>query len=300
MCEGLRRSALDWCVLDGAGSRCRAFFLEKIYPKMPTGHSDHLKRGAAPKSWMLDRMGGTFAIRPASGPHKKDECIPLGYLVSRFLGYAGNAKELEIILKGKNIKINGRVRTCANFPVGLFDVLSIEKTNEHFRVLYNVAKKFHLHRISSEEATTRVAKVVKKYTNLNIPYVVTHCGTSFRFCDPAIDVDYSVRIDIASGKVVDHIAPGVDRVVFVSRGKTRGRIGVISSMNTQGKEMIYGITDFAGNVFSCTYKNCVLIGESEDSIWMSLTKEKGIRMDELGIANAKLGEMVETEVVEVQ
>lgn len=75
---------------------------KKLPPRMPTAHSDHMKRITAPKSWMLDRIGGNFALNPANGPHKKVECIPLGYLISRFLGYANNTKELGIILKGKN------------------------------------------------------------------------------------------------------------------------------------------------------------------------------------------------------
>lgn len=244
---------------------------------------------------MLNKLGGTFALNPASGPHKKVECIPLGYLISRFIKYAKNARELAIILKGKHVKVNGCVRTSPNFPVGLFDVLSIEKTNEHFRVLYNVAKKFHLHRISSEEAVCRLGKVTKKYENLGVPYIVSNCGTSFRFCDPAIDISYTVKIDIPSGKVVGYIAPSVDKVVFVSKGKTRGRVGIITSINMQGKEVIYGIVDFAGDSFSCTYKNCILIGESEDDIWISLTKERGIKTSELKEVNDKLGEMIETE-----
>lgn len=146
--------------------------------------------------------------------------------------------------------VNGCVRTSPNFPVGLFHGLSIEKTNEHFRILYNVAKKFHLHKISSEEAAYRLAKVTKKYSNLDIPYIVTNCATSFRFCNPEIDISYT----------------GVDKVVFVSKGKARGRIGIITNIDIQGTEIIYGIADFEGNAFSCIYRNCILIGESKDDI----------------------------------
>lgn len=248
---------------------------------------------------MLDKLGGTFALNPDSGPHRKAECIPLGYLISRFLGYASNKKELEIILLGKNIKINGNVRTSAKFPVGVFDVLSIEKTNEHFRVLYNVAKKFHLHKIGSEEAGYRIGKVTKKYVSQGIPYIMAHCGTNFRFCDPAIEENYSVKIDIGTGKVVGYIVPGVDKVVFVSRGKARGRIGVISSISKMDKEEVYNITDFGGNVFSCGRKNCILIGESTDDIWISLTKERGVKISELEEINARLGQMAEPETVEL-
>ncbi|CAD26393.1 40S RIBOSOMAL PROTEIN S4 [Encephalitozoon cuniculi GB-M1] len=266
---------------------------------MPTGHRDHLKRKTAPKSWMLDKQGGTFALMPASGPHKKTECIPLGYLISRFLRYASNFKELSIILAEKNIKVNGRVRTNSHFPVGLFDVVSIEKTGEHFRVLYNVHKKFHLHRISSEEASYRLTKVTKKYENQGIPYIVSSCGLSIRFCDPAIDLGYTIKISNETSKVIEYIVPGPDKVIFVSRGKARGRVGVINTISTQGKETVYGMTDFAGNTFSCTSKSCILIGESSENIWITLPKERGIRQSELEKINAQLGEMIDTEVAEV-
>ncbi|AFN83502.1 40S ribosomal protein S4 [Encephalitozoon romaleae SJ-2008] len=266
---------------------------------MPTGHRDHLKRKTAPESWMLDKQGGTFALMPASGPHRKTECIPLGYLISRFLKYAGNSKELGIVLGGKNIKVNGKVRTNSHFPVGLFDVISIEKTGEHFRVLYNTHKKFHLHKISSQEAGYRLAKVTKKYTSRGIPYVVSSCGLSIRFCDPAIEQEYTIKISNETSKVVEHIAPGVDKVVFVSRGKARGRIGVINTIDVQGKETVYVMTDFAGNTFSCTSKSCIIIGESSENIWITLPKENGIRLSELEKINAQLGEMVDTGAIEV-
>ena len=44
---------------------------------MPRGPKKHLKRLAAPKSWMLDKLGGAFTTRPSSGPHKMRESMPV-------------------------------------------------------------------------------------------------------------------------------------------------------------------------------------------------------------------------------
>ena len=41
----------------------------------------HLKRIHAPKSWMLSKVGGIWAIKPSQGPHKLRECIPLNILL---------------------------------------------------------------------------------------------------------------------------------------------------------------------------------------------------------------------------
>jgi small subunit ribosomal protein S4e len=44
---------------------------------MARGIRKHLKRIAAPKSWLMDKMGGVFTVKPDPGPHKLRESIPL-------------------------------------------------------------------------------------------------------------------------------------------------------------------------------------------------------------------------------
>ena len=44
---------------------------------MPRGPKKHLKRLAAPKSWMLDKLGGAFTIKSRSGPHKQSASLPI-------------------------------------------------------------------------------------------------------------------------------------------------------------------------------------------------------------------------------
>lgn len=44
---------------------------------MVRGPRHHLKHIAAPKSWMLDKLTGSYAPRPSNGPHKLREALPL-------------------------------------------------------------------------------------------------------------------------------------------------------------------------------------------------------------------------------
>ena len=44
---------------------------------MARGPKKHLKRIRAPKSWMMDKLGGVYTVRPATGPHKLRESIPI-------------------------------------------------------------------------------------------------------------------------------------------------------------------------------------------------------------------------------
>lgn len=50
------------------------------------------------------------------------------------------------------IKVDGKVRTDMTFPAGFMDVVSIDKTGEHFRLIYDVKGRFTIHRITADEA----------------------------------------------------------------------------------------------------------------------------------------------------
>jgi len=76
---------------------------------MTRGPKKHLKRLAAPKTWMLDKLGGVFATRPSSGPHKMRESMPITLFLRNRLKYALTAKEVQYILKQRLVKIDGKV-----------------------------------------------------------------------------------------------------------------------------------------------------------------------------------------------
>ena len=85
---------------------------------MARGPKKHLKRLHAPKNWMLNKLGGTWAPRPSPGPHKLRESIPLVVLLRNRLKYALTRREVLIIVMNRDIQVDGKVRTDTNFPVG--------------------------------------------------------------------------------------------------------------------------------------------------------------------------------------
>merc|ERR1712170_17770 len=157
----------------------------------------HLKRLAAPTSWMLDKLGGVFTSRPSSGPHKMRESMPVTLFLRNRLKYALNAKEVETIMKQRLIKIDGKVRTDPRYPAGFMDVIQIEKTNENFRLIYDVKGRFTTHRITNTEAKYKLCRVRElKVGPKNVPYLYTSDGRTIRYPDPLIRVNDTVRVDI--------------------------------------------------------------------------------------------------------
>ncbi|KAG8040520.1 hypothetical protein G9C98_002516 [Cotesia typhae] len=86
--------------------------------KSARGPKKHLKRLHAPKAWMLDKLGGVFAPRPSTGPHKLRECLPLVIFLRNRLKYALTNSEVTKIVMQRLIKIDGKVRTDINYPAG--------------------------------------------------------------------------------------------------------------------------------------------------------------------------------------
>lgn len=108
------------------------------------------------------------------------------------------------------------------------DVITIERSGEHFRLLYDIKGRFTIHRISPEEATFKLCKVRKHQLGAKaVPHIVTHDGRTIRYPDPAIKVNDTVKFDFVQNKIVDHIKFEPGNVVMITGGRNMGRSGVI-------------------------------------------------------------------------
>ena len=76
------------------------------------------------------------------------------------------------------------------------------KTNQHYRLLFNVNRKFKVHKITGEEAQFILTKVTSKSLDQSIRYTRTLDGYNFKFANPTMEVTDTVKVDIASSKIV--------------------------------------------------------------------------------------------------
>ncbi|XP_071112328.1 small ribosomal subunit protein eS4-like isoform X2 [Haliotis cracherodii] len=202
------------------------------------GRRKVLKRVTAPKSWMLDKLGGVFAPRPSTGPHKLREALPMSVLMRNRLKYALTYNEVKKIVNQRLIKVDGRVRTDKNFPTGFMDVVTIEKTSENFRVLYDVKGRFIVHRIKPEEAKYKLCRVRGVATGpKGVPYLTTNDGRTIRYPDPVVKVNDTIMVDIATGKMKDYVKfeSGFEQELQPVHDHWRPQLGTCWCNNQQGK-----------------------------------------------------------------
>jgi len=261
---------------------------------MARGPKKHLKRLNAPKHWMLDKLGGTWAPRPSQGPHKLRECLPLSLVLRNRLRYALTRRETLMIVMRRLVQVDGQVRTDLNYPAGFQDVITIPKTDEQFRLLYDTKGRFVLHRITKEEAGYKLCRVQKvsraKKASIGfnpfhpntqqaaIPYLVTHDDRTVRFADPAVKVNDVIKFDIASGKQVGHFKFEVGQLCMITRGANIGRVGTIMSVERHpGSFDIVHVKDRKNNIFATRIGNVFVIGDATKPA-ISLPKGKGVKL----------------------
>ncbi|KAI8059191.1 ribosomal family S4e-domain-containing protein [Gongronella butleri] len=246
---------------------------------MARGPKKHMKRLSAPKHWMLDKLLGIYAPKPSSGPHSTRECLPLIIFLRNRLKYALNGREVTSILMQRLVKVDNKVRTDSTFPAGFMDVISIEKTGENFRLVYDTKGRFAIHRITDEEAKYKLCKVKKVLVGAKgIPYVTTHDGRTMRYPDPLIQVNDSVRFDLENNKILDFVKFDVGNLVMITGGRNIGRVGTIvhRERHVGGFEIVH-VKDSLDRTFATRISNVFVIGESNKP-YISLPKGKGIKL----------------------
>merc|ERR1711934_915365 len=202
--------------------------------KMARGPKKHLKRLNAPKHWMLDKMGGTWAPRPSTGPHKLRECLPLILILRNRLKYALTKKEVSQILMQRLVKDDGKGR-------------------------------FVLHRLNSkqhhEENKFKLCKVQRVSVGAKgVPYIGTHDGRTIRYPDPLAKNYDVVKVDLSTGKAQDVIKFEVGATCVVTRGQNQGRIGTITGREKHiGSFEIVHIKDSKGRSFATRIGNVFVL-----------------------------------------
>jgi small subunit ribosomal protein S4e len=178
------------------------------------------------------------------------------------------------------------------------DVVTIEKTNEFFRILLDTKGRFNPHKIDAKEASFKLCRVVKKYIGKQkIPYVTTHDGRTFRFPHPDIQKNDSLKINLAD-KSIQSVYKFVNGAsVYLTGGNNIGRIGILQSIEKHpGSFDIAHVKDSTGHTFATRVGNIFVIGDGKNPA-ISLPKGDGLKLTLIEERDAKVDEE-EEEVAE--
>lgn len=219
------------------------------------GESKQTKARSMPKQISVSKKEEYWTIHAKAGPHTKNASLPLGIIVRNFLGIATTLREAKGMLKIGEVKVNGVVRKSHQFPVGLFDSISIDKQKLHLRVLLDNKERLVLKNIE-KETKEKISKVTSKIMTGKGIQITTNDGRTYMGIKA--NVDDSLKISIPEGKVIEVIEFKEGAVGYVTKGAHCAQTATINAIvqGTARREKLVKLANkkeefetIAGNVF---------------------------------------------------
>ncbi len=242
------------------------------------GKTGRLKRNPAPRFWPLHRKEFLWVVKPSSGPHSLDNCLPLSLVLRDILEVAKTRKEAKKIISQGKVYVDGKVRLKDDFPVGLMDVISIPDLDKFFRIT-PLHKGLFLNPISKKEAGFKLCRVEgkTKVENGHVQ-VALHDGSNFlvRAGDPQNPqvVNYEtfdvLKLSLPEKEVVDKLKTKEGNLAVITGGKNIGKQGKIVEIEKaeakKRRNALVVVEDEQGNRYQTILDFVFLIGAAKPLI----------------------------------
>lgn len=192
--------------------------------------SKHLKRLNLSKVTQVHRKEYKFSVKPRAGPHPEDQSLTVALILRDYLGFSNTLWETKKILAQRKVKVNGKIITDHKFPVGFMDVVSIEEIGKNYRVVYDTKGRLRLVEIPPEESSWKLSRIenIRVIKDKKFQYNLND-GRNIVLDQKLYNTGDSLKIDLATGKVVDHIPLAENNFAFITGGKNVGKIAKIES-----------------------------------------------------------------------
>ena len=241
------------------------------------GKTGRLKRKPAPRFWPIHRKEFEWIVKPSSGPHSLEKCLPLSLVLRDILGVAETRKEAKMIISQGKVYVDGKVRRKDDFPVGLMDVLSMSDMNKFFRIMPS-HKGLFLNPVSREEANFKLLRVEDKTTVKNgRVQIALHDGSNMlaKVADPknpqgAYETFDILKLSLPEKQVIDHLKTKEGNLAVITGGKNIGKQGrIVEIEKTEAKKRrnaLVVIEDEKGNRYQTILDFVFSIGGAQPLI----------------------------------
>lgn len=191
----------------------------------------HLLRMSAPRTWQIKRKALNWVIRPNAGPHKMENCLPIGFVLKEMLGYAKTTTEAKKILEGKNALVNKKVIKDLKAQVGFLDVLEFPNLKEQYLVIFNHKGKLSLKPIKIAETEVKLCQVLSKRTQKgNKIQLGLSDGTTMLTQKADYVPGDSLVLALPERKIKNSLKMVKGATVYITGGKKVGTVGHLESI----------------------------------------------------------------------
>jgi small subunit ribosomal protein S4e len=179
------------------------------------GENKKAKAISVPRAVHISRKEKFWTIKTKAGPHNKEGSIPLGLIVRDISKLAQTLREAKHILNTGEVKVNGVLRRDHQFPVGLFDVVAIEKQKVFYRVLLD-SKGRLIAKPIEKESKEKLCKVTNKVMTSKGIQVTTNDARTFMGINASIGD--SIVVKLPEGKAGEVIKFEEGSLAYLTKG----------------------------------------------------------------------------------
>jgi small subunit ribosomal protein S4e len=241
------------------------------------GKTARLKRKPAPAFWPIHRKELPWVVKPSSGSHSLEKCLPLTLILRDMLGVAQTRKECQIILIQGKVIVNGKVYKKDDIPVGLMDVIALPESNKYYRIMPS-HKGLYVAPISKEESNVSLLRVENKSTVRNGVQIALHDGSVMlvKVADPKnpTEVKYEtfdiLKVTYPEKQVTETLKTKEGNLAVLTGGKNIGKMGkIVEIEKTEAKkrrQALVVIEDAQGARYQTIMEFVFSIGETAPMI----------------------------------
>jgi len=194
----------------------------------------HQKRITIAKTWFVPRTGTKYIAFAMSDMEKS---LPLVVAMREILKLVKIKKELKVLLNSKQIFVNGKVVRETNYPIHLFDSLSMPAINKFYRAELN-GKKIGFKEISEKESSERVYKVIGKKILAGKKVQINLSEGKNIISSEKINTGDFIILDNLKNKIKSIKPLKEGEEVIITSGKHIGKTGKIKKIEEQGEKKI--------------------------------------------------------------
>jgi small subunit ribosomal protein S4e len=218
--------------------------------------SSDTKRLTAPKSWPIPRKTSVWITGTNPGAHPKAMSMSLMVVIRDMLHLCDTYAEGKKILNERQVFVDGKVVTEPRFAVGLMDVVSIPKVNQHYRMLVDRNGKLRLVSIADGKEKWKLCRIDGKTTiaggkiQLNL-----HDGRCLIIGKDAYKCGDVLKIELPSQKILEAYKLAKGSMAIITSGSHVGEMDSIEeylitrSSSPNLVKMKDGILTIKDNVF---------------------------------------------------
>lgn len=221
------------------------------------GNKRHLKSLYSPIYYAISKKNNKYTTKMTCGRHNKNKAIPLILFIRNKLKLSSKKTEIVKIINEGLIKINEKEIKDYRYPIGLNDIISIDKLNKNYKISIDDKAHFNFEEIDKKDKLLRICKVVRKYkVKKDIIMLGLHDGTNIKGTS---DIYVNDSVIINEKKEINKILPlKKNAKCFIIDGVHVGDSGILDEIKSieNKKQVIIKKQDIE---FETSLKNIMII-----------------------------------------